>query len=129
MKGRVTDELKKVFTPEFLNRVDETIVFKHLNKEDVEKIIDIRLQEFSERLKERKVSAQLTDELKAYLLDKGFDADLGARPLQRALQRNLEDVLAEAFLMKEYQEGDNIIIDAKDGNVVVSKVENDKKDD
>ncbi|MCL2844463.1 MAG: ATP-dependent Clp protease ATP-binding subunit [Chitinivibrionia bacterium] len=129
MKGRVTDELKKVFTPEFLNRVDETIVFKHLNKEDIEKIIDIRLQEFLERLKERKVIAEITDELRKHLLNKGFDADLGARPLQRALQRNLEDVLAEAFLMKEYQEGDNIIIDVKDGNVVVSKVEKEKKDE
>ena len=126
MKGRVTDELKKVFTPEFLNRVDETIVFKHLNKEDVEKIIEIRLNEFLERLKERKVEAEITKELKAHLLDKGFDADLGARPLQRAMQRNLEDVLAEAFLMKEYQEGDKIIIDAKDGSVVVAKAQKDE---
>ncbi|MCL1946200.1 MAG: ATP-dependent Clp protease ATP-binding subunit [Chitinivibrionia bacterium] len=122
MKGRVTDELKKIFTPEFLNRVDETIVFKHLNKEDVEKIIEIRLQEFQERLKERKVSVELTQELKKFLLQKGFDADLGARPLQRALQRNLEDVLAEAFLMKEYQEGDSIKVDVEDEKVIVHKV-------
>jgi ATP-dependent Clp protease ATP-binding subunit ClpC len=123
MKSRVTDELKKIFTPEFLNRVDETIVFRHLKKEDIEKIIDIRLTEFKDRLAEKKVKATLTDELKVFLLEKGFDSDLGARPLQRALQRNLEDILAEAFLMKEYTEGDSIAIDVADGKVVVRKTE------
>ena len=125
MKGRVMDELKKFFTPEFLNRVDETIVFKHLNKEDVKNIIEIRLTEFKDRLKERKVNAELTQELKTFILEKGFDADLGARPLQRAIQRNLEDILAEAFLMKEYQEGDSITVDVEDGKVTVRKVEKD----
>jgi len=128
MKGKVTDELKKHFTPEFLNRVDETVVFRHLNRDDIEKIIDIRLMEFQKRLKERKVTAELTPGLKKFLLDKGFDADLGARPLQRAIQRNLEDILAEAFLLKEYQEGDNIMIDVKDEKVFVRKVEKPEED-
>jgi len=123
MKSRVTDELKKVFTPEFLNRVDETIVFRHLAKEDIEKIIEIRLLEFQSRLKEKNVSAVLTDALKKFLVEKGFDADFGARPLQRAIQRNLEDILAEAFLTKEYQEGDGIVVDVEDEKVVVRKTE------
>ncbi|MDR0304643.1 MAG: ATP-dependent Clp protease ATP-binding subunit [Chitinispirillales bacterium] len=123
MKSRVTDELKKIFTPEFLNRVDETIVFRHLTKEDIKKIIDIRLAEFKNRLEEKKVDSVLTDAFKDFILEKGFDADLGARPLQRAIQRNLEDILAEAFLMKEYQEGDSIVVDVEDGKVVVRKTE------
>jgi len=129
MKSRVTDELKKHFTPEFLNRVDETIVFRHLNKEDIEKIIDIRLDEFKKRLKEKNVNAELTPNLKKFLVEKGFDPDLGARPLQRAIQRNLEDVLAEAFLMREYKEGDNIAVDVEDGNVVVKKVDKPEKEE
>lgn len=129
MKSRVTDELKKHFTPEFLNRVDETIVFRNLDKDDIEKIIDIRLEEFKKRLKEKNVNAELTQNLKKFLVEKGFDPDLGARPLQRAIQRNLEDVLAEAFLMREYQEGDNIIVDEKDGNVFVKKVAKPEKEE
>jgi ATP-dependent Clp protease ATP-binding subunit ClpC len=125
MKGRVTDELKKIFTPEFLNRVDETIVFKHLNKEDIEKIVDIRLSEVKSRLKEKKVDVDLTQNLKKFLVNKGFDADLGARPLQRAIQRNLEDILAEAFLTKEYQEGDNITVDVEEEKVIVRKNQKD----
>ena len=129
MKSKVIDELKKHFTPEFLNRVDETIVFRHLNKEDIEKIIKIRLNEFEKRLKEKKVSAELTQNLKDFLVNKGFDADLGARPLQRAIQRNLEDVLAEAFLMREYQEGDSIVVDVEDEKVIVKKVDNSQKEE
>ena len=129
MKSKVMDELKKHFTPEFLNRVDETIVFRHLSREDIEKIIDIRLSEFEKRLKEKKVEAELTPNLKKFLVDKGFDADLGARPLQRAIQRNLEDILAEAFLMKEYEEGNSIVVDVEDDRVVVRKVENRQKEE
>jgi ATP-dependent Clp protease ATP-binding subunit ClpC len=129
MKGRVLDELKKHFTPEFLNRVDETIVFRHLNKEDIEKIINIRLTEFQNRLKEKKVNAELTSDLKKFLVEKGFDPDLGARPLQRAIQRNLEDILAEAFLMKEYQEGDDIVVDVEEEKVSVKKMERAEKEE
>ena len=121
MKSKVSEELKRVFQPEFLNRIDETIVFRHLEKEDIRKIIDIRLEEVSKRLGEKKLTVEFTEASRTFLVDKGFDPDLGARPLQRAIQRNLEDMMAEQFLMGAFTDGDSIVVDVENEELTVKK--------
>jgi ATP-dependent Clp protease ATP-binding subunit ClpC len=108
MKKKLLDETKKVFRPEFLNRVDDTIVFHSLRREDLEKIIEIELKELKARLKEKKMDLVLTPEVLKFLIDKGYDATYGARPLKRTIQRYLENVLAEEILSGKFQEGDKI---------------------
>ncbi len=108
MKRKLIDEIKKVFRPEFLNRVDDSIVFHSLRREDLEKIIEIELKELKTRLKEKKMDLTLTPEVLKFLIDKGYDATYGARPLKRTIQRYLENVLAEEILSGKFQEGDKI---------------------
>ncbi|MFQ3676002.1 MAG: ATP-dependent Clp protease ATP-binding subunit, partial [Endomicrobiia bacterium] len=100
MKDILVDELKKSFNPEFLNRIDDIVIFKPLTKTDMSKILDLLLNRLEERLKNKNISIKLTDNAKAFLLDKGFDQYYGARPLQRVLQRYLEDAIAEEFVLK-----------------------------
>ena len=128
MKSRVLEELKKQFSPEFLNRIDETIVFKSLDKDDIKKIISIRLQEVVARLKEKEISIEISDKAKDFLVDKGFNAELGARPLQRAIQRNLEDMLAEEFLFGNFSENDSILVDSDGEELKVSRKESGSKE-
>ncbi len=123
MKSRVTEELKRQFSPEFLNRIDETIVFQSLGRDDIRKIIDIRLNEVSERLGEKELTTEFTESARDLLVEKGYDPELGARPLQRAIQRNLEDMLAEQFLLGNFTEGDTIIVDVENEELVVKKSE------
>jgi ATP-dependent Clp protease ATP-binding subunit ClpC len=123
MKGRVMDELKKQFSPEFLNRIDETIVFRHLEKKDIRKIVDIRLDEVVDRLKEKDISVSISTSAADFLVEKGFDAELGARPLQRAIQRNLEDMLAEEFLFGNFNDNDTISVDSDGKELKVTRVE------
>ncbi len=108
MKRKLVDEIKKVFRPEFLNRVDDTIVFHSLRREDLESIIEIELKELKGRLKEKKMDLTLAPEVLKFLIDKGYDATYGARPLKRTIQRYLENVLAEEILSGKFQEGDKI---------------------
>ncbi len=121
MKSKVSEELKRQFQPEFLNRIDETIVFRHLEKEDIRQIIDIRLEEVAKRLGEKKLTVEFTEATRTLLVEKGFDPDLGARPLQRAIQRNLEDMMAEQFLMGNFTDGDTIKIDVVNEELTVEK--------
>ena len=121
MKSKVLDELKHHFTPEFLNRIDETIVFSNLSKDDIRKIIDIRLDEVKERLQEKQLDVEFTEACREFLVEKGFDHELGARPLQRAIQRNLEDMMAEEFLMGTFAEGDSIKVDVIDDELKIIK--------
>jgi ATP-dependent Clp protease ATP-binding subunit ClpC len=100
MKDILVDELKKSFNPEFLNRIDDVVIFKPLTKDDMSKILDLLLNRLSERLKNKNINIKLTNNAKAFLLDKGFDQYYGARPLQRVLQRYLEDAIAEEFVLK-----------------------------
>ena len=108
MKRKLIEEVKKVFRPEFLNRVDDIIVFHSLRREDLEKIIEIELKELKTRLKEKKMELNLSLEVLKFLTDKGYDATYGARPLKRTIQRYLENVLAEEILSGKFQEGDKI---------------------
>ncbi len=118
MKDKVVDELKRTFRPEFLNRVDDTIVFHALNRQHISKIVDIMIKELFSQLKERKISMDITENAKRVLADEGFDADFGARPLRRAIQRLIENPLAEEILKGTYKEGANVRIDAKDGKII-----------
>ena len=102
MKGRIMEELKRTFNPELLNRIDETIIFHPLTKEHILMIIDVLLEDVEKRLKDRGVLFNLTDSGRDFLADKGFDLNFGARPLKRAIQRYLEDPLAEEILKGDY---------------------------
>ena len=122
MKGKVTDELKRTFRPEFLNRIDEVIVFHALSKEQLEQIVDIMLTQLKKQLDD-KVNMQFTATARKLLAEKGYDPDYGARPLRRAIQRLVENPLSEEVLRGKFKEGDSVVVDAKDGEIVFSKGE------
>jgi len=119
-KGVLETALKRAFAPEFLNRIDDVILFNSLGKEDIFKIIDIELARLFKRIEELGYKVAMTDEAKAYIADKGYDEKFGARPLSRAIQKYVEDPLAERIINSEIEEGDTITInkaseeDAKD---------------
>jgi ATP-dependent Clp protease ATP-binding subunit ClpC len=114
MKQRVQEQIEKVFRPEFLNRVDDVIVFRHLTMEDLKLVIDYELHKVRERLKEHGMSLTLTDEAKTFLIKKGSNLDFGARPLRRSLENFVEDPLSEELLKGEFQGKDTITVDVKD---------------
>jgi ATP-dependent Clp protease ATP-binding subunit ClpC len=111
MKNRMLDEMKKSFRPEFLNRVDEIIVFHHLKKEEILEIADLYLKRVNEQAASLGITLELSEAVKALLVDKGYDPNMGARPLRRAVQRYIEDPLSEEMLMGTFQEGDHIMAD------------------
>jgi len=115
MKEKLLTEVKRVFRPEFLNRVDEIIVFKSLDRTQMEKIVDIQMNDITERLKENKLTLQLEKNAKDLLVEQGFDPEFGARPIKRALRRLLEDPLSEEILKNRYTPGSVIKID-RDGD-------------
>ena len=113
MKERLLDEVKKTFKPEFLNRVDDIIVFRSLTKDDLEHIVEIEIKEVGDRLKEQNVKIELTKEAKDFLIEKGFDKIFGARPLKRTIQRFLEDPLAEEIIKGTFKKGGKVEVTAK----------------
>ena len=123
MKTKVMDELKRIFNPEFLNRVDETIVFKQLGKKEIAQIVEIQLRDVEKRLVDRSMRFDVTKSAKKFLVDKGYDPILGARPLRRAIQRYIEDQLAEEFLHGKFADGDMIRIDARDDALTFVKTD------
>jgi len=123
MKKKVLDEMKKVFRPEFLNRIDEPIVFHPLSKEDVRKIVDLMLEKVTQRLYEQAVSLEVTQGAKSFLVEKGFDPQFGARPLRRAIQKHLEDPLAQEILAKKIKPQTKIVADVQDENIVFKVVD------
>jgi ATP-dependent Clp protease ATP-binding subunit ClpC len=110
MKSTVEDALKNVFNPEFLNRIDDVIVFNPLNKDNIFDIIDIMSEDLFERAKELGLELEFDEPAKEFLTDKGFDQKYGARPLRRALQKYVEDPMAEDILHDEITEGDTVLI-------------------
>lgn len=110
-KAVIENALKKAFAPEFLNRIDDVIVFNALEKEDINKIIDIELVKLVSRIKDLGYNLKLTDKAKDYIAEKGFDKQYGARPLNRAIQKYVEDALAEEIINAKIQEGDTITMD------------------
>jgi ATP-dependent Clp protease ATP-binding subunit ClpB len=107
----VTDELRRTFRPEFLNRIDDIILFDALTREDLTEIVDIQLEQLSELLAEKDFELELTDAAKKHLADKGYDPEYGARPLQRVIQTDLQNELAKYFLQEEFEEGSTIEVD------------------
>jgi ATP-dependent Clp protease ATP-binding subunit ClpC len=112
MKSRVNERIERVFRPEFLNRIDEVIIFRHLTKEDLKRVIDLELAKVKERLKERGLTLTLTDDAKEFLIKKGSDLDYGARPLRRAIEQYIEDPLSEELLKGEFTGKDAIVVGA-----------------
>ncbi len=111
IRERVSDEIERVFTPEFLNRVEETIVFHPLSKEQLGEIVHIQLREVQKRLAEERLELELTEAAIRFLVDRGYDEKFGARPLKRTIQRHVEDALSERILMADFEPGDQIRVD------------------
>jgi ATP-dependent Clp protease ATP-binding subunit ClpC len=111
MKDKVLNELKNVFRPEFLNRIDNTVVFHSLTREHIRRIVDLELRQTQRRLVMQGINIEITDAAKDWLGDKGYDQVFGARPLRRVIQENIEDQLSEMLLASRFTTGDNIIID------------------
>ncbi|KJL34744.1 ATP-dependent Clp protease ATP-binding subunit [Microbacterium azadirachtae] len=118
MKGKVDEELKRNFKPEFLNRLDDVIVFPQLNKDELRQIVGLFVKRLSDRLLDRDMTVELTDAAKDQLIEIGFDPTLGARPLRRAMQREVEDQLSERILHGELTPGDHVHVDAQGGKFV-----------
>ncbi|SDK82688.1 ATP-dependent Clp protease ATP-binding subunit [Natronincola ferrireducens] len=119
MEERVKEALKEAFRPEFLNRIDETIVFTNLTREERWEIIDLMLQEVIEEVEEKDMTLEVDQEVKAFILEKGYDERYGARPLRRTIQRHIEDEIAEAYLRGELREGNHIKVQLKKDHVVL----------
>jgi ATP-dependent Clp protease ATP-binding subunit ClpB len=112
MKEKVNGELRNYFRPEFLNRIDDIIIFRKLSEKELNKIIDIQIGSFEKRLAERKIQVQLTDKAKEFIAHKGYDPAFGARPLKRAVQTYLLNPLSSKLISGEFKEGDTVKIDA-----------------
>lgn len=123
MRNRVTEEMKKVFRPEFLNRVDETIVFHSLTSQQIIQIVDLMLNRVQNQLKAQNMVLVASDDVKEVLAKEGFDPAFGARPLRRAVQRVIEDPLSEEILLGRFSDGDSIQAELEDGKVVFKKAE------
>lgn len=119
MKDKVMGELKKNFRPEFLNRIDEIIVFHSLDEQHIAQIVTLMADDLLKRLKEQEVDFTLTDSAKKFLAKEGFDPTFGARPLRRAIQKHIEDRLSEELLKGNISKGDHLTIDEKEGELVV----------
>ncbi|HSK15648.1 MAG TPA: ATP-dependent Clp protease ATP-binding subunit [Gaiellaceae bacterium] len=122
MKDRIMGELKKVFRPELLNRIDEVIVFHKLTKDEIKTIVDLMMKRLREQMVEHEAAIELTEEAKELLVDKGYDPAMGARPLRRAIQRFIEDPLADFVLGRSIKPGSTIVVDRKDEEEVDIKV-------
>lgn len=123
MKDKVMEELKKAFRPEFLNRLDEIIVFHSLEKEHLKQIVTLMSEQLTERLKEQEMDLELTEAAKEKITEEGFDPEYGARPLRRALQKFVEDRLSEELLKGNISKGQHIVIDVKDNEFTVKTKE------
>jgi ATP-dependent Clp protease ATP-binding subunit ClpC len=118
MKAKVNEDLKKHFKPEFLNRIDEVIVFHHLSHDEIVDIVDMLLKRLIEQLAGMSLGFELTPAAKDLVVKKGYDEALGARPLRRAIQRLIEDPLSEKLLWKEFSAGETVIVDAEGDEIV-----------
>jgi ATP-dependent Clp protease ATP-binding subunit ClpC len=120
MKDRIMGELKKVFRPELLNRIDEVIVFHKLTKDEIMVIVELMMNRLRDQMGEHEAAIELTDSAKELLVDKGYDPTMGARPLRRAIQRFIEDPLADFVLARNLQPGSTVLVDHVEGDDEVS---------
>ena len=122
IEAHVKDALKQYFSPEFLNRIDETIVFATLTTEDLKKIVDVQLGYLADRLKKRNLTVEFTENARRQILDEGYDAAYGARPLKRTIQQRLENHLAGELLAGKFSDGDKIKIDSDQHRFIFEKI-------
>jgi len=123
MKNRVLSELKRHFRPEFLNRLDEVIVFHPLSREEIKQIVDRMLEEERKLLSEKDIKLEVTKEARDLIVEEGYDPDFGARPLRRAIQRLIENPLSEEILRGKFKDGDTVVVGVKDGQITFTKKE------
>jgi ATP-dependent Clp protease ATP-binding subunit ClpC len=121
MRKKLLDSLKRVFRPEFINRLDGVVVFRALTKENIRTIVNIELAKVSDRLKEHSITLHASDAALDQFAAEGYDPDMGARPLRRVMQHKVEDTLSDALLAKEFEDGDTILIDLDDDHQIVLK--------
>jgi ATP-dependent Clp protease ATP-binding subunit ClpC len=127
-KSVIENALKKAFAPEFLNRIDDVVVFNNLEKEDIDKIIEIELSKLLERILDLGYNLKLSKKAKSFIAEKGFDKQYGARPLKRAIQKYVEDSIAEEIIKSNVSEGDIIKLDiGKDSKKLEIKITSSKK--
>jgi ATP-dependent Clp protease ATP-binding subunit ClpC len=129
MRKKLLEALKKVFRPEFINRVDGIIVFHALTREQIVAIVDLELAKVAERLVEHEMTLDITDEGRERMAELGYDPEMGARPLKRVIQNEVEDKLSDALLSGEFQPGDNILVDADDEEIVLRSKKSEPKDE
>lgn len=118
IKNRVLEEMRKHFRPEFLNRVDDIVVFHSLGMEDLKHIIEIQLKQVAKRLEDRHITIELTDKAKEFLVNEGYDPKYGARPLKRTIQRRVLDPLALDVLNGRIRDGDHVVADVENGKLI-----------
>ena len=118
MRDLVMDAVRTHFRPEFLNRVDEIIIFHQLSREEIKEIVEIQIERLKARLQDRHLDVELTERAKDLLVDEGYDPTYGARPLKRTIQRRILDPLALKVLQGEFREGETILVDAEGGDFV-----------
>ena len=123
MRDRLMDEAKKTFKPEFINRLDDIIVFHQLSKLDLMKIVDLEVDKVLVRVKAKEVHIELAETAKEFLIEKGYDPMYGARPMRRAVERYLEDPLAEELLRGNVKAGDTVRVAATDGKIAFQVAE------
>jgi len=118
MKEKLLDEVKRTFKPEFLNRIDDIIVFRSLLKDDLQRIVDIEIGFVAQRLKEQEITLDISGDAKDFLIEKGFDPVFGARPLKRTIQRYLEDPMASEIISKRFKEGSKVKVSRKNEELI-----------
>lgn len=123
MRKKLLDALRRVFRPEFINRLDGVIVFHALSRDHIKQIVDIELQKVAKRLVEHDIELRATPEAVDLLAVMGYDPDMGARPLKRAIQQKVEDILSDALLSGQFEDHDTVVVDARDGDIYLKRVE------
>ena len=119
LESRINDVLKETFRPEFLNRIDEIVIFTELSKDELKKIVELMLGEVREELAEKGMGLEVTEPAKEWFVEKGYDSKFGARPLRRLIQKHIEDELSEAYLKGRHSSGDTILVDCVDDEIVI----------
>jgi ATP-dependent Clp protease ATP-binding subunit ClpC len=123
MKKHVNEQLRRAFRPEFLNRVDATIFFRSLTRDEIKQIVDLELNKVRARLIEHAITLELTEEGRNWLAEKGYDPEFGARPLRRLIQNEVEDRLSDGILSGEFKLASLVRVHARDGELVLEAVE------
>jgi ATP-dependent Clp protease ATP-binding subunit ClpC len=129
MREKLIEELKRTFRPEFINRVDSVIVFHALSQEDLAQIVILELDKVSTRLAERDIELEVTDAAKALLAEEGYSDEYGARPLRRVIQNRIEDALSDAVLEGKFTDGDAVLVDAEEDEIVLRETEREEKEE